>query len=252
MSQKPDPRFPIVPPGQLKCVWMSAGLLAYQLCDRGLDCEHCPLDAALRTHFRRQDPIGSEPAPGREPTPLAGDRCYSGNHCWVQPVEGLPEGSGRCRIGIEPGLAAALPMLHAVVLPRVGESIQRGRAHLWVVVEGGTFPLAAPADGVVKEVNRRLIERPSLIAVSPLEEGWLYEIEALHADAQLASLMPTSAAERSFATDARRFQAELTRSLNREAAALGPTLPDGGAPLPDLAQMLGAARYFELLCRVYG
>ena len=30
------------------CVWMDAGVLAYKLCDRGFDCSHCPLDAALR------------------------------------------------------------------------------------------------------------------------------------------------------------------------------------------------------------
>lgn len=32
----------------LPCIWMSAGLLSYRLCDREYDCEHCPLDAALR------------------------------------------------------------------------------------------------------------------------------------------------------------------------------------------------------------
>jgi hypothetical protein len=30
------------------CVWMLSGVLNYRLCDRDLDCEHCPLDRALR------------------------------------------------------------------------------------------------------------------------------------------------------------------------------------------------------------
>lgn len=30
------------------CVWMSAGVLRFWLCDRGFDCDRCPLDAALR------------------------------------------------------------------------------------------------------------------------------------------------------------------------------------------------------------
>ena len=30
------------------CVWVTAGVLNYKLCDRDFDCEHCPLDAALR------------------------------------------------------------------------------------------------------------------------------------------------------------------------------------------------------------
>ena len=30
------------------CVWMRAGVIRFWLCDRDFDCEHCPLDAALR------------------------------------------------------------------------------------------------------------------------------------------------------------------------------------------------------------
>ena len=26
------------------CIWMSAGLVRYKLCDREFDCEHCPLE----------------------------------------------------------------------------------------------------------------------------------------------------------------------------------------------------------------
>ena len=32
------------------CVWMSAGLIRFWLCDRAYDCENCPLDRALRAH----------------------------------------------------------------------------------------------------------------------------------------------------------------------------------------------------------
>jgi hypothetical protein len=30
------------------CLWMLSGVLNYRLCDRDFDCEHCPLDRALR------------------------------------------------------------------------------------------------------------------------------------------------------------------------------------------------------------
>ncbi len=42
---------PILPPDELRCVWMSAGILSYQLCDRAFDCDHCALDQAMRPHF---------------------------------------------------------------------------------------------------------------------------------------------------------------------------------------------------------
>ena len=33
--------------------------------------------------------------------------------------------------------------------------------------------------------------------------------------------------------------------------SVGPTLPDGGAPLGDVSQMIGPARYFELLSKIF-
>lgn len=34
-------------PPAIRCVWMDAGVVNYKLCDRGYDCERCPLDQAL-------------------------------------------------------------------------------------------------------------------------------------------------------------------------------------------------------------
>lgn len=36
------------PAGGLPCIWMSAGLVAYKLCDRGFECDGCPFDQAMR------------------------------------------------------------------------------------------------------------------------------------------------------------------------------------------------------------
>ncbi len=53
-----DPSGQHLPNTALPCVWMTAGLVSYKLCDRRLDCERCPFDAALRGR-----PL-SEPAAG--------------------------------------------------------------------------------------------------------------------------------------------------------------------------------------------
>lgn len=37
------------PPGVLSCVWMSAGLVAFKLCDREGECDGCPFDVAMRS-----------------------------------------------------------------------------------------------------------------------------------------------------------------------------------------------------------
>lgn len=39
-----------------RCVWMLAGVVSYRLCNRAFDCDHCPLDRALREGARAAGP----------------------------------------------------------------------------------------------------------------------------------------------------------------------------------------------------
>jgi glycine cleavage system H protein len=184
--------------------------------------------------------------------PLADDRRYSRGHCWVSRIEGgAAEGATLWRVGLEPSLATALLRPRSIVLPTTGESVRRGQMHLWVVVEGGTFGVAAPLEGTVRASNARLAERPSLVSTAPLDDGWLYDVEATHAEPQIAALMDAASARHSYAVKAKRFEAQLSKALNARHMSIGPTLADGGAPLGDVSQMLGPTRYFELLCRIY-
>jgi hypothetical protein len=120
-----------------------------------------------------------------------------------------------------------------------------------VVAEGGTFALSAPLSGVVVCHNPGLPERPSSLTSSPLGEGWLYDLDALPGP-QFRGLLDARTAEARYGLESRRFQAELARALRRSGDRVGPTLPDGGVPIADLGQMLGPARYLEILIRAYG
>jgi glycine cleavage system H protein len=242
----------IVPQGDFKCVWMTAGILSYQLCEREFECERCPLDLAMRMHFSRGEAAGTNAETVRVRSGLAGDRCYSRSHCWIQRGGVVGTATALHRVGLEPGLAAALLMPRTVVPPTAGETLRRGQAHLWIVTEGGTFALPSPLEGMVRTVNPRLAERPSTVTQSPMEAGWLYEVEVDDDAPSLAGLLDAPAAETRYAEDHRRFQAGLAKLLGEASAGVGSTLPDGGEPLEDVAQMLGPARYFDLLCKVYG
>ena len=55
----------IVPAGETPCIWMQAGVLSCWICDLQLDCEHCPLDAALRHETRRLIAAPTNTAPRR-------------------------------------------------------------------------------------------------------------------------------------------------------------------------------------------
>ena len=220
-----------------RCVWMSAGILSYQLCDRQLECDRCPLDAALRMHFKRPQ----QEDPPLEPE-LPGQRLYSRNHCWIALLE-----EERARIGVETGLADALGSPKAVVLPALAEKIRHNEVCAWIVIDGGTLPLRAPLSGSITCVNSQLCETPSALKESPFRDGWLFEVEIKPDEAIRAHFMAKKDAERIFAADIARFRGRLRREIDNAAGKSGATLYDGGEFIGDAASMLGGKRYVAIL-----
>ncbi len=88
----------LLPEGAVPCVWMTAGLISWKLCDRDLECQSCPLDAALQCRSRRMDGARfreHEPAPWKFPE----DRRYNPSHSWIQRVD-----DDRVRFGVDVSL----------------------------------------------------------------------------------------------------------------------------------------------------
>jgi glycine cleavage system H protein len=247
--------YTVVPPEELRCIWMTAGIFSYQLCDRKFDCDTCPLDAALRKH--RNAPAELHPAGTERETvqmkgrtePLREELRYSANHCWMKQVD-----ERRVRIGIEPGLAAALFVPKAVVLPSLGQRLKRQQICLWVVMEGGTFPLASPIDGDVVSVNKGPRDEPRELFLHPYENGWLFEVatEEVVVDALPPSdLMDASSATEIYGKETIRFREELFGAL-KGASPVGATLPDGGVLLHSISDMVGPKKYFQILKDIFG
>jgi len=244
-----DSIHPIVPPGELRCVWMTAGVLSYQLCDRKLDCEQCPLDVALRQRFIDQQSLHGHvrPTPGH---PVAEqprrNMLYGRKHMWVSPC-----GEKKARLGIEPGLASVLVAPKAIVLPSMGEHVVRNKVCAWIVMDGGTLPVVSPISGRVTETNTHLSENPHAVSLSPLGQGWLFELAAEGDVAHDGNLHGVADAAKLFAEDERRFQALLASELRKGGADVGITLADGGQALESLSEMLGPTKYFELVKSAY-
>lgn len=217
---------------------MTAGILSYQLCDRQLDCDRCPLDAALRMHFSRP----RHEVPGESEPEHPGHMLYSRNHCWIS----IP-GDGRARVGVEPDLAAALGSPKAVVLPAPSDRIRHDEWCAWIVMEGGTLPLRAPLSGTVTAVNAQVSEQPSALVASPYQDGWLFEVEIKADEPVRAHLMARSEAQRIFASDVLRFRKRLRDSVDSAPGGVGATLHDGGEFIGDAAAMLGGKRYIEII-----
>jgi glycine cleavage system H lipoate-binding protein len=263
MKFSPDKNYQVIPSAIFRCVWMSAGVLSYQLCDREFDCDNCPLDAAMRKHFGDQQ---SESRHRKSEVRMRTGRelyqsqyLYSRNHCWIHPkparTSWTTQSCGhrhRIRVGIEPGLAQNLSSPKAVVLPRIGDHVDEQAACLWIVLDGGTFAVDAPVSGTIHKINSRLAEEPHELTIHPLSRGWLYEANVAPDELADAKLLKREDIKEIYSNNSRRFRTLLSEAAMGASVDVGVTLQDGGQAIVDIVSMLGPKRYFQLLREVYG
>jgi len=221
------------------CVWMDAGVLAYRLCDRGFDCEHCPLDAALRGVARE-----GETAPADSPPPVAvfpDDRLYTTGHIWVRTLD---RSGRRVRVGIDGFAAPMLGLPGEVRLSVDAGSVARGEALCTLVLEGETLEVSSPVAARRIVPNEGVRDQPWRLVAAPYGGGWLAELE-LHPGEALAGLFDADAAHRHAQFDARRFRRLIAYELLADAdTPVLPGPPEGGT---DLRRLLGTRRYTVII-----
>ncbi len=154
-SQKADEGYAIFPEKELKCIWMTAGMIAYKLCKYNLQCDRCPLywelrnvSADLLTDLNSsvggdlKIPEQVEGIPyieekGEEELfNLKEDLFYHPGHTWIK-VEKAEE----VRIGIDYFLANLLMDIRVVILPLPGRRWIQGEDLCSIIQEGG-FPIS--------------------------------------------------------------------------------------------------------------
>jgi glycine cleavage system H lipoate-binding protein len=225
-----SPRGSLFPPGERRCVWMEAGVLSYRLCDQNFDCEHCPLELALRGAAGP-----SEPEPQRR---------YHRGHLWARLV-----GADRLQIGINAFLARLLGRLKGLILPSAGGTLVAGQPGAWAIADDEPLPLQMPVSGTVTRRNPLLELAPALAVESPTRDGWLLELVCAQPAERLADLLPQDRMRQFVEHD----KAWLQRTARRVAPPgsdplVGETMADGGEPKAgELRRLLGPARYHELL-----
>lgn len=261
------------------CVWMSAGLVSYKLCDRDFDCEHCPLDAALRGEPRGSQGFqgshgwggrlsGSVAFPLRTPPSFPDSHLYTSGHLCLHPSAGWDGGARRFYLSLDAFAAALLGRCHGVRTVAPGISVRVDERCSELDLGAGLLSLGAPLAGRVRAYNPALADTPEWVVTAPYGDGWLLELESEESVRWGNGGSPAGAAALLNAETARE-QARLDlRHLRRRLAlhwltvsdepppsdpagsvldTLGPSLADGGVPLVDLRQMLGDRAWLALL-----
>jgi glycine cleavage system H protein len=111
------------------------------------------------------------------------DRFYNENDCWVK-LDG-----SRATLGITDFLQNMAGDIIYVELPEPGTVVEQ-------FDEVGSFEavkimldLISPVNGVVKEVNEELLEKPELANQDPYERGWFVKMEVADFDVDRENLL---------------------------------------------------------------
>jgi glycine cleavage system H lipoate-binding protein len=239
---------------ELPCVWVSAGVLSYRLCDRQYECEDCPLYQALRGGTASEHGAELAAAPSRgddlEGRLLADlgagctlhlDRPYSGEGLWLESEPG-----GTLRVGMDDYTLRLLQPLDGVVMPRAGVQLPRGAPCAWLNRGRHAIALRCPLACELTEIH----PHPALAAPTSEEreaDRWWFRAIPHESLGMVPGLHRNEALLSWFLGRVRAVHGQLSAVMHPAGASAGTSLADGGLPLRDLEQVLGRERFDTLV-----
>jgi glycine cleavage system H protein len=255
--------YQLVPEKELKCVWMTAGLLTYKLCKYDLQCERCPLDWELRNL-----PLtpSSDPAPSRNGKNISSGEAgptlsreeflgedlslsevkrflfYHPGHTWVKVEE-----SDEVRVGLDCFLKRMVRKVKVIVLPLPGSRCHRGEHLCSIIQEEGILHIVFPVSGSILSVNQKLKDEPDLIIKDPLGDGFLLTLKPKNLQRDQKYLYFGEAALSWHQKEWERFKTAVVSELHAGQERLGVTMQDGGIKFKDIKTLVDPERYIQLV-----
>jgi glycine cleavage system H protein len=253
----------------LKCIWMTAGLIFYKLCKYDLQCERCPLDWELR-NLSFPPSFDSKAIQGREriipegsarKAPLKkgrqrendlredpsllnikGSLFYHPGHTWIK-VEKADE----ARVGVDYFLASLLWKVNVVILPLSGKQGVQGENLCSIIQEEGILHIVFPVSALTLSVNEKLKDHPDLIREDPLGDGFLLTLKPEDFQRDQNCLLSGDEARSWYRREWERFKGAVLSGLPREQGELGITMQDGGITLKEIKNSVDPGRYIQLV-----
>ena len=266
--EKVENTYALVPKKELKCVWMTAGLLAYKLCKYDMQCERCPLDWELR-NLSETPSLDSAAPQGRKnisakemgPPPswgkgrleedfltedrsllkTSGSLFYHPGHTWIK-VEKVDE----VRIGLDYFLGKIIGKVKVVVLPLSRKRYVQGEPLCSIIQEEGILHIVSPVSGSILSINQKLINQPDLVQEDPLGDGFLLTLKPKNLQQDEKYLIFGEAALSWCNKEVQRYEATIISELAGQDG-VGMTMQDGGIKLRDVKQFITPERYIQLI-----
>lgn|GEM_PF-1424141 len=266
----------LIPEGELKCVWMIAGVVSFKLCNSQYDCENCPFDRVMKkntdlhpqdkaisddTNFQTFsiDNLFSEDKTNQMPhldfekifpqffnIRIKQNLLYHYGHTWVE-----MEAPNCVKIGIDDFIRKFILGIKMVILPSRKNKITEGQVCCWIVEADGTLPILAPLSGSVLSLNPQVLEQPTSVMQSPYEKGWLMKIQPSRLHPEQKNLYMAEKVPILYKKDIQKLKVIFESRLTSNQIELGPTMCDGGDVLNHLRDMIGRERYFEIISHFF-
>ncbi len=261
--------YSLIPEGELRCIWMDAGIVGFKLCDRKLECEGCPFDAEVRRTRSAALPAETAPEPelSHQPASAEGstyadviasrlrelaashapdDRMYHRSHFWAQRLD-----RDVYRIGIDHLAATLLRPVTSIVRSNTPAPVRLHEPFGWIVVSRGTVTLPAPLEGTVIAFNTELLNRPSLIDTDPYGAGWIANISTRPKGRGLQEFVSASDRRGLVVKQSTAMLHAFLKTAGQGRSGIGPTMYDGGTGIVDIESLIGPKPYFDVLSRIF-
>lgn len=236
----------MIPANDMKCVWMTSGIISYKLCSLNFICEDCAFDRVMHDETLLNNMDGSLTeelsSAGQSANSMDGSLFYHKNHCWVKVVN--PD---EVVIGINGILAKLVYGIKTVVLPKIGDPVARDQIFGHLLQEKHIVPLIMPVSGIITSVNTLLEKRPGLLQTAFREKGWLVTIKSDNLEKELRNLSFGSKAMAWYKSKERRINEAIYSVYNSSRENIGPTMHDGGEIVLNASEILTTDQYSKIL-----
>jgi hypothetical protein len=228
----------------LKCIWMSSGLVDYKLCDRNFDCDNCSYYSAMRNvsqlHNTKPNVEDSRIEKiiqklindlGKEE--LKKDCIYLNNHLMVKNLF-----ANTYYIGFSPLANYLLDNCNLIEHCSQEEKIGKGYKIIRLHGEWGSIDIASP-------MNFSYLGKISNQEILQNSEKWFGLIESTKDDLGRASISGEN-----YMKDILGVTRALTK-VKIDYSEIGTTMMDGGFEVNYLYQIIGKDNYIEILKKLF-
>ena len=164
---------------------------------------------------------------------------YHSGHSWL-----MRERKNVVRVGADEFAAALLGKIEKIELPKPGQWIRQGQKILTFVRDGVKAEMVSPTEGEVMEINRELLENPSMLRKDPYGKGWLVAVHVPDEENTTRNLIPKGLVGEWMREAAARLYA-------RQPALAGAVAADGGRPAEDLLAGVPDANWAEVTAEFF-